>query len=117
MGEDMQDRIEMALTLKELNVDSVPINILVPIKGTLMESRPLLSAQEAVRTIAIFRIILEGKTIKIAAGRESALKDFQALAFMAGANGMLIGGYLTIKGRTVDEDWKLVEEVKNLWQI
>ena len=117
MGEDMRDRIDMALTLKELNVDSVPINILVPIKGTLMEGRALLSAREAIRTIAIFRIILEDKTIKIAAGREGALKDFQALAFMAGANGMLIGGYLTIKGRTIDEDWKLVEEVKNLWQI
>jgi len=117
MGEDMQDRIDMALTLKELNVDSVPVNILVPIKGTGMESQPLISAQEVIRTIAIFRIILEDKTIKIAAGREGVLKDFQALAFMAGANGMLIGGYLTIKGRTVDEDWKLVEEVKKLWQI
>jgi biotin synthase len=117
MGEDMQDRIDMVLTLKELNVDSVPINILVPIKGTQMERQALLSAQEAIRTIAIFRIILEGKTIKIAAGRESLLKDFQALAFMAGANGMLIGGYLTIKGRMVDEDWKLVEEIKKLWQM
>ena len=61
-------------------------------------------------------IKLEDKTIKIAAGRESVLKDFQAMAFMAGANGMLIGGYLTIKGREVSEDWKLVKEVEMLWQ-
>lgn len=116
MGETMQDRIEMALCLKELNVDSVPLNVLVPIRGTHFENRQTLSCSEAVRTIAIFRIILKDKIIKIAAGRESALKDFQALAFMAGANGMLIGGYLTIKGRSVDEDWKLVKEIEKLWQ-
>jgi biotin synthase len=116
LGETMDDRIRMALTLKELDVDSVPINILVPIKGTGLENMPVLSNSEAIRTIAIFRIILKDKIIKIAAGRESVLKDFQAMAFMAGANGMLIGGYLTIKGRGVEEDWKLVEEVKMLWQ-
>lgn len=116
LGETMEDRIDMALCLKELGVDSVPINILVPIKGTLMEGQAALSCEEAVRTIAIFRIILKDKIIKIAAGRESVLKDFQALAFMAGANGMLIGGYLTIKGRTPEEDLKLVSEVEKLWQ-
>lgn len=116
MGESMADRIEMALALKELDVRSVPINILVPIKGTPLETQSPLSCEEAIRTIAIFRIILENKIIKVAAGRESVLRDFQAMAFMAGANGMLIGGYLTIKGRSVEEDWKLVAEVKKLWQ-
>lgn len=116
MGETLDDRIQMALALKELDVDSVPVNILVPVKGTFFENKTALSPSEAIKTIALFRIILKAKTIKIAAGRESMLKDFQALAFMAGANGMLIGGYLTIKGREVDEDWKLIEEVKMLWQ-
>jgi biotin synthase len=116
MGETLKDRIEMAFILKELSVDSVPINILVPIKGTPLAGRKTLSCSEAIRTIALFRIILKDKTIKIAAGRESILKDFQALAFLAGANGMLIGGYLTIKGRAVEEDWQLVREVKRLWQ-
>lgn len=116
MGETMEDRIEMAFTLKKLDVDSVPINILVPIKGTALGNRMMLSCTDAIRTIAIFRILLRDKTIKIAAGRESILKDFQAMAFMAGANGMLIGGYLTIKGRSIDEDEKLVSEVKKLWQ-
>lgn len=115
MGETMQDRVEMALLLKELGVDSVPINILVPIKGTPLENRTALSCIEAIRTIAIFRIILKDKIIKIAAGRESILKDFQAMAFMAGANGMLIGGYLTIKARPVEEDWRLIKEIKELW--
>ena len=115
LGETMPDRIEMAFCLKELEVDSVPINVLVPIKGTPMENREPLSCFEAIRTIALFRIILKNKIIKVAAGRESILKDFQALAFMAGANGMLIGGYLTIKGREASEDWKLVKEVEKLW--
>lgn len=116
MGETLQDRIDMALCLKVLNVDSVPLNVLVPIKGTPFEARQTLSCNEVIRTIAIFRIILKDKIIKIAAGRESVLKDFQALGFMAGANGMLIGGYLTIKGREVEEDWRLVKEVEKLWQ-
>ncbi|MDD2752443.1 MAG: biotin synthase BioB [Candidatus Omnitrophica bacterium] len=116
LGETMEDRIEMALVLKELGVDSVPLNILVPIKGTPLEKQNLLAANEAIRTIAIFRIILKDKIIKVAAGRESILKDFQALAFLAGANGMLIGGYLTIRGREVKDDQKLVEEIKLLWK-
>src|SRR3989338_3927179 len=116
LGETVADRIQMALLLKDLDVDSVPINILVPIKGTPFENMALLSCAEAIKTIALFRIILKDKTIKIAAGRESVLKDFQALAFMSGANGMLIGGYLTIRGREVEEDWNLIREVKMLWQ-
>lgn len=115
MGETINDRIEMALCLRELQVDSVPINVLVPIKGTPLENQRPLSCSEAIKTIALFRIILKDKIIKIAAGRESILKDFQAMAFMAGANGMLIGGYLTLKGREIEEDWKLVEEIKRLW--
>ncbi len=115
MGESWQDRIDMALTLKKLNVDSVPVNLLVPVKGTLLESLNPISCADAVRTICIFRIILKDKTIKIAAGRETVLKDFQALGLMAGANGMLIGGYLTIKGRDVAEDWKLIKEVEKIW--
>lgn len=116
LGEAMADRIDMALCLKKLDVDSVPINILVAIKGTPLENREPLSCMEAIRTIALFRIILKDKIIKVAAGRESVLKDFQAMAFMAGANGMLIGGYLTIRGREVADDWKLVREVEKLWR-
>lgn len=116
MGETWADRIDMACLLKELDVDSVPLNILVPIKGTPFETQGTLSCIDAIKTIAIFRIILRDRTIKIAAGRESVLRDFQGMAFMAGANGMLIGGYLTIKGRDVEQDWRLIEEIKRLWQ-
>ncbi|MFH0948763.1 MAG: biotin synthase BioB [Elusimicrobiota bacterium] len=114
MGETWQDRIDMVVILKKLGVDSIPINVLVPVKGTPLENINQISCVDAIRTIAIFRIILEDKIIKIAAGRETILKDFQALGFIAGANGMLIGGYLTIKGRDVSEDWNLIKELKSI---
>jgi len=117
LGETMQDRIDMALCLKELNVDSVPLNALVPIKGTPLEAQNPVTRDEVLRTIAIFRIILKDKVIKIAAGREPVLKDSQITAFSAGANGMLIGGYLTIKGRSPEDDRKLITEIEKLWQI
>lgn len=116
MGETWQDRIDMIYLLKELDVDSIPINLLVPIKGTPLESLNLISCNDAIRTICLFRSILKDKIIKIAAGRETILKDFQALAFMSGANGMLIGGYLTIKGRAAEEDHNLIKEIERLWR-
>lgn len=115
MGESNEDRINMAFKLKELDVDSVPINILNPIKNTPHGNREILSANEILKTIAIFRLILKDKGIKIGAGRETILKDFMGLAFMAGANGMLVGGYLTVKGRSVEEDYRFVENLKLLW--
>lgn len=116
LGESAEDRLEMALTLADLGVDSVPINILVPIPGTPLASQAPLSVEEIIRTIAMFRLIFPDKAIRIAGGRESALMDFQGLAFWAGADAMLIGGYLTVAGRPVEVDLRLVKEVKKLWQ-
>ncbi len=116
MGETWQDRLEMALTLKELGVDAVPLNILVPIKGTPLGAVEPLSAVEALRAVALFRLILNDKDIKVIAGRETVLKDSQILMYMAGANGMMVGGYLTVGGRGVDEDKILVKEVRELWR-
>ncbi|HBF11290.1 biotin synthase [Thermotoga neapolitana DSM 4359] len=114
VGESFEDRLELARILKDLEVDSVPINFLIPIKGTPFENFPELDVVERIKTIAAFRIVLgENVTIKIAAGREK-LGDFQALAFFAGANGMIVGGYLTVKGRSYDDDRKLVEGLKEL---
>ncbi|MFH1837875.1 MAG: biotin synthase BioB [Candidatus Omnitrophota bacterium] len=115
IGETWQDRIDMACTLKELKVDSVPMNFLVPVKGTPFETRGKMSAIDAIRSIAIFRIILEHITIKVAAGRETVLKDFQSMMYTAGANGMMVGGYLTVQGRSPEEDQHLIEEIKRLW--
>lgn len=115
LGENWFDRIEMANILKDLGVDSVPINFLVPIKGTPLDNRKPVSLEDAIRTICIFRIILKDKIIKVAAGRETTFFDAGVLIYMAGANGMLIGGYLTIKGRDLTDDYKLIRQVNNLW--
>jgi len=116
MGESWHDRIDMAETLRELSVDSVPINILIPVKGTPLENIEPISVDDAIRTICIFRIILKDKIIKVAAGRETHLKDEQVKAFLAGANGMLIGGYLTIKGNPLQADYELIEKIKEQWK-
>lgn len=115
MGETWEDRINMAFALKELNPQGIPINILNPIKGTPLENRNFLSPEEVLKTIAIFRLILKDKNIKIAAGRESVFKDFMGSGFLSGANGMLTGGYLTVKGRNIEDDSKFTKDIKNLW--
>lgn len=115
MGESFEDRINMAFTLKELDVDGIPINILNPIKNTPHGEKEILSTIEVLKTIAVFRLILKDKNIKIAAGRENIFKDFMGSGFLSGANGMLAGGYLTVKGRSVEEDINFMENIKKLW--
>ncbi len=115
MGESWEDRIDLAFTLKELDVDGVPLNILNPIKGTPMEGRELLKPEDYLKAIAIYRLILKDKSIKVAAGRESILKDFMGQAFMCGANSLFIGGYLTRAGRAVEEDLKFIRDVREMW--
>ena len=115
LGESWEDRIDMALTLRSLDVDAVPLNILIPIAGTSLEGATAVTAVDVVRTVALFRLALPQKTITLAAGRESVLRDFQALAFMAGADGMLIGGYLTVAGRAVEDDQRLMKDIETAW--
>lgn len=116
MGETWEDRIDMAFTCKELGVDAIPLNILNPIKGTPYGEREVLDACEILKTIAIFRLILKDKNIKVVAGRENILKDFMGSAFLAGANGLMIGGYLTVNGRSIEDDFKFIENIKKLWE-
>lgn len=116
LGESEEDRISMALTLADLQVDSVPLNILVPLPGTPFEKIPRLQSNEILRTIALFRIILPNIPLRLAAGRESALSDFLSSAFLAGADGMMIGGYLTQRGRSAAADRQFVQQIVKLWE-
>jgi biotin synthase len=115
LGETREDRIQMAYDLGELQVDVVPINALMPIPGTPLADREPLSSTEVLKTVAIFRLLLPDTVIKLAGGRESVLKEFQAFAFLAGANGMIIGGYLTQRGRSVAEDQRMIREIRTAW--
>ena len=116
LGEDERDRFQMIEVLRGLQVESSPLNILVPIRGTPLENQKILSISEVLRTIAFMRLLLPGAAIRIAGGREVVLKDFQTLAFMSGADAMLIGGYLTTRGRPPSKDIKMVEELKEIWK-
>ena len=109
MGESWEQRVELAFTLKELDVDSVPINFLNPIKGTRLQDRPLLPPMEALKVIALYRFIHPQKDIPICGGREATLKDFQSWLFGAGANGLMVGNYLTTLGRSMEMDFDMIQ--------
>jgi biotin synthase len=108
IGESPAQRVEMALTLRELDIDSVPINFLVPVKGTRLEDRVPLSPLESLRVIAVYRFLLPTKTIRICAGRDRNLGDMASWIFYAGASAMMVGDYLTTAGRTPEIDLEMV---------
>lgn len=110
LGETMEDRIDMALQLQKLNVTSVPINILNPIKNTPLEHNKILSYTEIKRIIAIYRFALPNKFIKLAGGR-GLLPDKGKSLFLCGANGAISGDMLTTAGITIDEDKKMLSSI------
>jgi biotin synthase len=115
LGEDEGDRVSLAATLAELGVDSVPLNILIPLPGTPLADVKPLAVEEILRAIALFRLLLPKVPVRLAAGRESALGDFLSAAFLAGADAMMIGGYLTQRGRTAEQDLQFVARMQALW--
>ncbi|MDI6792281.1 MAG: biotin synthase BioB [bacterium] len=111
LGEGLKDRIRLAFILKELDVDSVPLNFLHTIPGTPVEHLPSLPPLEILKTIALFRFILPTKDIKVCGGREQNLRSLQPFIFPAGANGMLIGDYLTTRGQDPRLDLEMIEDL------
>lgn len=108
MGETWEDRLDMALSLSELNVHSIPLNALVPIKGTPFEACPQITQEDILRTIAIFRFINPTAYIRFAAGR-SILNDSGKQAFLSGANAAITGDMLTTSGNSIKEDIEMLE--------
>ncbi len=104
LGESWDDRIDLALTLRELGVDSVPINFLYAHDGTPLARVQPMEADEALRIIALYRFLLPRTTLRICGGRVHVLGDRQAEIFAAGANGMMTGGYLTVAGSQYETD-------------
>ncbi|MEA1936015.1 MAG: biotin synthase BioB [Thermodesulfobacteriota bacterium] len=111
LGETWEQRIELAFTLKELDVDIIPLNFLNPVPGTRLENMSLLSPLEALKSIALFRFINPEKDITICGGREVVLRDYQSWTFTAGANGLMIGDYLTTQGRNAEMDINMIKEM------
>ena len=103
MGETMEDRLDMAFELRELGVKSIPVNILTPIAGTPLAELPPLTLDEVLTTVALFRFINPDAVIRMAGGRQQ-LGDEQYRCFAAGANGAIVGNYLTTTGSGIAED-------------
>ncbi len=110
LGESLEQRVELALTLRELNVDSVPINFLAPVEGTPLAGQRRLSPMECLRIIALYRFMLPECQINVCGGRELNLGEFQSWIFMAGASGMMVGNYLTMKGRDLQDDLQMIKD-------
>lgn len=111
LGESPRQRLELAFALADLEVECAPINVLNPRPGTPLSSSTPPSAREVVKTIAVFRFILPKARLELGGGREANLQDFQSVAFLAGANSLIIGGYLTTHGRQPERDLNMLKEL------
>lgn len=112
LGESLAQRVELAETLCELAVDSVPLNFLNPIEGTPLANRRDLTPMDCLRIIAMFRYFLPTTPISVCGGREPNLREFQSWIFMAGASGTMIGNYLTTTGRNQDVDLQMMQDAE-----
>ncbi len=112
LGETWRDRIDMAFSLRELDVDSVPINFLIPISGTPLGNKPLLMPLEALKIISLYRFVLPDKEIRICGGRSQVLGDCHSMIFFAGADAVMTGNYLTTPGRTPGDDIALIQNLQ-----
>lgn len=108
IGESLEQRIELAETLRELEVDSVPLNFLNPITGTPLADLRELTPMDCLRAIALFRYYLPTTPISVCGGREPNLREFQSWIFMAGASGTMVGNYLTTSGRDRETDLQML---------
>jgi biotin synthase len=111
MGESPRQRLELAFSIKSLQPDEVPINILISRKGTPLENLAPLDPMDAIKTIAVWRFIMPKTILKIAGGREVHLKDKERIALKAGANGIITGGYLTTGGNSANRDITMIREI------
>lgn len=112
LGESPRQRLELAFTLREMGVDSVALNFLHPIPGTPLEGNKPLPPLEILTSVALFRLILPDKDIRICGGREFGLRELHPLVFWAGANGIMIGNYLTTRGRDHRADLQMIRDLE-----
>ena len=109
MGETHDDLIDLAYSLRELNVTSVPLNFLIPISGTPLGHLNELNPRHCLRVLCLFRFILPSQEIRIAGGREVHLRSLQPLGLYP-ANSIFIGDYLTTKGQAANADLQMIRD-------
>lgn len=108
LGESPAQRMELSETIKETGADSIPLNFLTPIAGTPLEHRQPMPPFEALRCIATFRFMHPTLDILVAGGRESTLGTYRSWTFISGANGLMVGNYLTTSGRGLADDYAML---------
>jgi biotin synthase len=111
LGENEEQRVEMAFELAAINPTSVPINLLIPRPGTKFGEREVMEPWEAVKWVAIFRLILPEALFRLCGGRIENLGELQPLAVKAGLNGVMMGNFLTALGATPEEDRAMFEDL------
>ncbi len=111
LGETEEQILELALTLKELNIDAVPVNFLTPVPGTPAETMRNLNPLKCLKIISFLRYVLPDKEIIVCGGREHNLKELHPLVFHAGASGVMTGDYLTTRGRRLEDDLRLLRSL------
>ena len=109
MGESDDDIVDLALSLRELNVTSVPLNFLIPIEGTPFGQKNELTPQRCLRILCLFRLLLPKQEIRIAGGREVHLRSLQPLGLYA-ANSIFVGDYLTTPGQSAQQDFEMIKD-------
>jgi biotin synthase len=110
MGESIDDTIDLALSLRELDVASVPVNFLIPIPGTPFADVDRLSPQQCLRILCLFRFLLPSQEIRISGGREVHLRSLQPLGLYP-ANSIFVGDYLTTPGQSAQQDWQMIADL------
>jgi biotin synthase len=111
LGESREQRVEMAFELASIDPVSVPINLLNPRPGTKFGDRDYMDPWEAVKWIAIFRLVLPDALFRLCGGRVENIGELQALAVKAGLNGVMMGNFLTTLGNTPEEDRKMFTDL------
>ncbi len=109
MGESDDDVIDLAMSLRELDVKSVPVNFLIPVPGTSFEGRNELDPRRCLRILVLYRLLLPTQEIRISGGREVHLRSMQVMGLYP-ANSIFVGDYLTTQGQTARADLRMIED-------
>jgi biotin synthase len=109
MGESDDDVIDLAMSLRELDVKSVPVNFLIPVPGTEFAGMNTLDPRRCLRILTLYRLLLPTQEIRISGGREVHLRSMQVMGLYP-ANSIFVGDYLTTQGQTARDDLRMIED-------